>query len=93
MGPYCNFCGNRCFTFFPQKTPDYILKAYGTSTIIATCQRGQQFEKEKIGYCYDDIQEAIQQAEAKQSDVCGWIVGADGVTEIKRDPKGGELDE
>jgi len=40
-------------------TPPHILKAYGTNTIIATCRGGQKFEKEKIGYCYDDIQQAI----------------------------------
>ena len=55
MGPYCNFCNQRCFTYFPQETPDYILRAYGTSTIIATCQGGQRFEKQRVGYCYDDI--------------------------------------
>lgn len=55
LGPYCKFCGNRCFTHFPDKTPAHILKAYGTSNIIATCNAGQKFEKEKIGFCYDDI--------------------------------------
>lgn len=91
MGPYCNFCGTRCFAYLPENTPAHILRAYGTSTIIATCPGGQKFEREKIGYCYDDIQKAIQQiAEAEKSDVCGWIVGDDGVTEIRRDPNGGE---
>jgi len=40
----------------PENTPKEILSAYGTNTIIATCEAGQKFEKEKIGYCYDDIQ-------------------------------------
>jgi hypothetical protein len=60
MGPYCKFCGTRCFCHFPQETPEHILKAYGTSTIIATCPAGQAFEKQKVGYCYDDIIEATQ---------------------------------
>lgn len=60
MGPYCNFCNNRCFTYFPNETPQHILDAYGTSTIIATCPGGQAFEREKVGYCYDQIQEAIR---------------------------------
>lgn len=59
MGPYCKFCDRRCFVYFPDETPPHILKAYGTSTIIATCRAGQLFEKEKIGYCYDDIQAII----------------------------------
>ena len=63
MGPYCNFCGNRCFVPFPEGTPDHIYAAYKAArpgvSIIATCPRGQQFEWKKIGYCYDDIQRAI----------------------------------
>lgn len=55
MGPYCRFCDNRCFVHIPQGTPNHILKAYGKNTIIATCAQGQEFEKKKIGYCYDDI--------------------------------------
>lgn len=60
MGGYCKFCGRRCFTFFPDKTPEHILKVYGTSNIIATCPQGQKFEKEKVGYCYDDIMEIVK---------------------------------
>jgi hypothetical protein len=47
---------------FPQNTPDHILKAYGSNTIIATCAAGQAYEKEKVGYCYNDIQAAIKTA-------------------------------
>jgi len=63
MGPYCKFCDTRCFCYFPQGTPDHILKAYGTSTIIATCPAGQAFEKRKVGYCYNDIVAIIRAAE------------------------------
>ncbi len=55
MGPYCQFCNQRCFVPFPEGTPARVLKAYTTSTIIATCQAGQAFERERVGYCYDDI--------------------------------------
>lgn len=63
MGPYCNFCGRRCFCHFPDKTSEHILVAYGTNTIIATCRGGQEFEKKKIGYCYDDILKEIEAVE------------------------------
>ena len=63
MGPYCNFCGRRCFCHFPNETPKHILDAYGTASIIATCRAGQEFERSKIGYCYDDIMEQIRAAE------------------------------
>jgi hypothetical protein len=36
-------------------TPPEAVKAYGTATILATCQQGKAFEKEKIGWCIDDI--------------------------------------
>lgn len=61
MGPYCKFCNQRCFVPMPTETPERIVKAYGTSTIIATCPEGQKFEKEKIGYCYDYIQKVIKE--------------------------------
>ncbi len=60
MGPYCKFCNNRCFVHMPAETPMYILAAYGTSTIIATCSAGQAFEKEKTGWCYGDIGREIE---------------------------------
>jgi len=61
LGPYCKFCNMRCFTYFPEGTPQHILDAYGTSTIIATCKEGQEFEKQKVGYCYGDILTALGQ--------------------------------
>ena len=66
MGPYCKFCGMRCFTHLPAETPKEIQDAYGTSTIVATCRAGQAFEKQEVGYCYDDIQRAI--AAAKETE-------------------------
>lgn len=65
MGPYCKFCDNRCFVHFPDNTPEEVLKAYGPNVqIIATCERGQAFEKESRGYCYDDIKSLIEILEA-----------------------------
>jgi hypothetical protein len=60
MGPYCKFCNQRCFTHMPDTTPPHILKAYrdgmgGGIPIIATCPSGMQFERDKFGYCYQDI--------------------------------------
>lgn len=63
MGPYCKFCHSRCFSHFPKGTPKDVLKAYGSSTIIATCRQGQEFEKAKVGYCYDDIKSIIAKAD------------------------------
>ena len=71
MGPYCKFCGTRCFCYFPQETPEHILKAYGTNTIIATCPAGQEFERQKVGYCYNDIIREIRAAELPDAPACG----------------------
>lgn len=60
MGPYCKFCDNRCFTYFPDNTPEYILAAYKTNTIVATCRGGQDFEMGRIGYSYDRIMKHIE---------------------------------
>ncbi|GED55856.1 hypothetical protein EDM54_12965 [Brevibacillus borstelensis] len=60
MGPYCKFCGQRCFVYLPMETPKEALEAYGTSTIIATCKDGQSYEKSRTGWCLDDIKAAIK---------------------------------
>lgn len=60
MGPYCKFCNRRCFVPLPLGTPPEIVKAYGSSTIIATCPAGQAFEKERVGYCHDDIHQVLK---------------------------------
>lgn len=62
MGPYCKFCGRRCFVPIIG-WPKHIGEAYGRYTIAATCRRGQEFEKERLGYCWDDV-EAAQAAVA-----------------------------
>lgn len=59
MGPYCNFCNNRCFVYLPilVSLPLEMRAAYRARPvdIIATCPGGQAFEKGRIGYCYNDI--------------------------------------
>jgi hypothetical protein len=42
------------------ETPKEALNAYGTTTIIATCKAGQEYEKKLTGWCLDDIQAAIK---------------------------------
>lgn len=59
MGPYCNFCGSRCFVHMPMDAPKEAVKAYGSSTILATCPSGQALEKRETGWCYADILAAI----------------------------------
>ena len=59
MGPYCKFCNSRCFVHLPTDTPKEALEAYGTSTIVATCERGQAFELEKVGWNYTKIRQAV----------------------------------
>lgn len=67
MGGYCKFCDRRCFTWFPEDTPQHILDAYGTSGIIATCSGGQKFEREKVGYCLDDIRTILSEKNELQT--------------------------
>lgn len=55
MGPYCNFCNQRCFTHLPLGTPMNIVSAYKGATIIATCPGGQKYERGRVGYSYDQI--------------------------------------
>jgi hypothetical protein len=65
MGPYCKFCGRRCFVPFPKDAPPEILAAYRPGvSIVATCAEGQQFEKEATGYCLADIEAAIKEKRA-----------------------------
>jgi hypothetical protein len=61
MGPYCKFCGQRCFVHFPTETPDMAIASYRPGvTIIATCPAGQAFERQETGWCYDMIHAAIE---------------------------------
>lgn len=61
MGPYCTFCGQRCFTHIPVETPPEMLKLYPKGvTIIATCTGGQALEIERYGTSYDVIQQAAE---------------------------------
>lgn len=64
MGPYCKYCDTRCFVHLPEHTPAHVIQAYHQkgfmSPIIATCKRGQAFEQDRIGWCYDTIKAGIE---------------------------------
>lgn len=65
MGPYCNYCGRRCFVPFPEGTPQEALDAYRAGVgygvdIITTCAEGQAHELIVTdGWCYDRIKLVI----------------------------------
>jgi hypothetical protein len=59
MGPYCEFCRRRCFVRITDRWPKDVRRAYGRFTIAATCPKGQRLEKERFGYCWDDVKEKI----------------------------------
>jgi len=65
MGPYCNYCNQRCFVHIPQFTPEHLLKKLKNCEIVATCSGGKKFEKEKLGVCYDDLRLASLEEENK----------------------------
>jgi len=46
MGPYCNFCGQRCFVHDPTSV--------GVG-LLATCPKGQKLDKQKLGHCWDEV--------------------------------------
>ena len=54
MGPYCRFCQRRCFVY-TAAWPEKVRAAYGRFTIAATCSPGQEYERQKLGYCYADV--------------------------------------
>lgn len=45
MGPYCDFCGNRCFV-----ERVYPKDSQWKSTFMATCSKGMEHDQEKTGY-------------------------------------------
>lgn len=66
IGPYCIFCDRRCFVRIPVDTPDSmraILRevAPGVS-ILATCRRGEAFERDRFGFGITEIAAAIEAA-------------------------------
>jgi hypothetical protein len=65
MGPYCKFCGTRCFVPVTDRWPKHIIEAYGRFGLAATCPTGQQLEKQRLGYCWDDVREASMVQEEK----------------------------
>jgi len=56
MGPYCNFCGRRCFVHNPMRG----------GHLLATCKAGQELDKERLGYCWDEVKDS---PETRRSDM------------------------
>ena len=52
MGPYCKFCDHRCFVDIPAGAPEH-----GRFTIMATCPKGQELDKQVLGFCWADVRE------------------------------------
>lgn len=84
MGPYCNYCNQRCFTHMPAHTPPHIFEAYvravGGVPILATCPSGKAMEKERVGYCIDDIPEPTPEEQAlddEEDEVCAALLAND----------------
>lgn len=65
MGPYCRFCNRRCFVHLTIDVPVKILEAYYPNTIIATCPKGQEFEKSSFGYCFADVRQSLDRQDAQ----------------------------
>lgn len=61
MGPYCKFCGRRCFVHFPVDAPPEALAAWPPgSWILATCPSGQECDaKFSDGWSWSAICAAI----------------------------------
>jgi hypothetical protein len=57
----CRFCGERCFVPLTIQVPVEIGLAFIRRKVnmLATCSGGQKFDKDLIGYCFDDIVEAV----------------------------------
>lgn len=54
MGPYCRFCGHRCF----RRVPDEYIKDYpGDLPLMATCKEGMEYETKKYGISFDQVKE------------------------------------
>lgn len=52
MGPYCQFCNHRCFVPNPRNGNPF--HDAHRATILATCARGQEHDKQALGYCWAD---------------------------------------
>jgi hypothetical protein len=61
MGPYCKFCGQRCFVPVTYQWPEYAIRALRHITIVATCDAGQKLEKEKFGVCWNEVKDKLKE--------------------------------
>lgn len=63
MGPYCNYCGRRCF--LPRVIPGGPLK--GRSFILAACPRGMALDLETTGYTHETALNPVMQEAAVEA--------------------------
>ena len=59
MGPYCRYCGRRCF--LDRVIPGGLLK--GRSFLLATCALGMAHDLESAGYTHETALNPVLQAE------------------------------
>lgn len=64
MGPYCQFCGQRCFldpgTFAGQvPKADWRIWFAAGQPLLATCRPGKAFDRMRIGINADDVQAGL----------------------------------
>jgi hypothetical protein len=60
MGPYCNYCGRRCF--LPRIIPDGPRR--GESLILATCERGMAHDQAVTGHTHKTAINPVTDPEA-----------------------------
>lgn len=53
----CKFCGQRCLVPLPTVAPIAMIEAYAAtmSGMMATCPAGMADEKQRLGYCYENV--------------------------------------
>lgn len=61
MGPYCNYCGRRCFV--PRRLPDDSREVH-----MATCPEGMSRDREVTGYDHRSAVNPVTQGERPAPD-------------------------
>lgn len=67
MGPYCRYCGRRCFVV--RVLPDDANGTWaGRSLAMATCADGMNHDRFATGYTHEDGRNPIVQTEQREID-------------------------
>lgn len=53
MGPYCQYCDQRCFV----PDPHGAARIHGSPIILATCTKGKARDRKSVGYDIDEARE------------------------------------